>query len=357
MSDDSTRDGLAPEMESPALLDALTGIAVWRERAEQEANAAVNELRAEEARLTASIAELKRRLVLVEERRAQTEAKLGQLDDEELLRSHQALLSALSQDQALLVARSGAIASLRAAAKQRAEVLLRDDELQGHLREFASFAEVEVTLKSLPPGYRKAILAHHDTVRRVVEPVLRELRGDTVALTAPHAPVALIASVEPSEGPPQALVLLTPVSADLQTAWDQQPQDLCASVAYRVMAAAAEIAARLGAADAPVQARPYGRFLAFQIWLRDRPVKGDVKEIATAALQRAKEQARDLAAAQVELFVLWLPAAVLSPPEDDEDDSSVDEDTEDEALRMIASESVADDRFPDFLIADPDTEA
>lgn len=357
MSDDSTRDGLAPALESPALLDALTGIAAWRERAEEEANQALNELRAEEARLSAAIVDLKRRLTLVEERRAQTEAKLSHLDDEELRRSHQALLSALTQDQALLVARSGALASLRAAAKQRAELLLRDDELQGHLREYASFAEVEATLKSLPPGYRKAILAHHDNVRRILEPVLRELRGDTVALSAPHAPVALIASVEPSEGPPQALVILTPVSAELQTSWNEQPQDLSASVAYRVVAAAAEIAARLGAADAPIQARPYGRFLAVQIWLRDRAVKGDVKEVATAALQRAKEQARDLAAAQVELFILWLPAAALTPPEDDEDDSSVDEDTEDEALRMIASESVSDDRLPDFLIADPDTEA
>ena len=69
-----------------ALLDALTSIAAWRERAEEEANQALQELRAEEARLEASIGDLKRRLALVEERRAQTETRLNHLDDEELQR-------------------------------------------------------------------------------------------------------------------------------------------------------------------------------------------------------------------------------------------------------------------------------
>lgn len=346
-----------PTEARPALLEALAGVARWREHADAEAEHSLAELASDEARIQAAIHDLNRRLVTLGRRREELREATLRLDQEEIARSHQAVLAALSADEALLAERGAKLLEAQARARARAEAHLTNPEIQSALREYEGFAEVEASLGALPPSYRRAILAHNDQIRRQLEPVLQELSGASARLDLPPATVTVVAAVEPGEGPPEALVLVAPVPASLYTEWDGRPMDLGAGLAYRLVAVVAELAARLGVPDAPLSYRPFEGHLAVQLWLARRPLRGNVRDLATSLLERARGQAAELAAARLDLLVVWLPAAVLMAEEDDEED----QDTEGDSLVMRERPPGAGDRDTDagaeFLIADPGSEA
>lgn len=345
-----------PEDSRPALLAALGEVARWREQAEAQTEHALAEVASDEARVQAAIQDLHRRLAVLERRREELRAASGQLDAEEVLRSHQAVLRSLAVDQALLHQRGAELEVLRGRSRARADALLQNPEIQSALREYEGFAEVEASLGALPPSYRRAILAHNDQIRRQLEPLFAELTGSAARLDLPPATVSLIASVEPAQGPPEALVLITPLSADLSSGWEQRPMDLPAALAYRLLAALCGLAARLGAPDAPIRYHPFEGHLAFQLWFGRRPLRGDVREVCVAMLERARSQSAELGQAGLDWLVVWLPASVLEVDEDDDED----EDTEGEQLVMKQLPRGGRDRDSEageFLIADPGSEA
>ena len=132
--------------------------------------------------------------------------------------------------------------------------------------------------------------------------------------------------------------------------------DLPAALAYRLVAAVAELAARLGVPDAPISYRPFEGYLAIQLWLGRQPLRGDVREVATAVLERVRTKATDMASAQLDVLVMWLPSEVLVSEEEEEEDN----DTEGDSMVMqefSPSNHVEPDGASDFLIADPGSEA
>lgn len=341
---------------TPALLKALAQVAQWREQAEASATHQMAELDSEEARVTAAIHDLRRRLTVLERRRGELRDATQRLEEEEIRRSHDAVLAALRQDQEVLNHRSEQLRALQAAARARADELLQNADIQSALRDYESFAEVEATLSGLPPSYRRAILAHHDQVRRQLEPLFNELTGANASLNMAQATVSVVAALEPATGPAEALALVTPVPAELYTGWDGRPMDLPAALAYRLVAAVAELAARLGVPDAPISYRPFEGYLAIQLWLGRQPLRGDVREVATAVLERVRTKATDMASAQLDVLVMWLPSEVLVSEEEEEEDN----DTEGDSMVMqefSPSNHVEPDGASDFLIADPGSEA
>lgn len=336
------------EPGTPGLLSALEAVSAWREAQEEEAATQLAEVDAEEARLREAIAELESQIAGLETLRENVRKRSANLDLKELHRSHQALLDSMTADRDLLADRSARLQETTQADRERAKAMLSDAELAEVVKEYEGFAEVQKGLAALPPSYRKAIEDHHNAVKRRLQPILELLDGSARPLDERTEAISLVASVDPVEGPPQALALVLPVDAELYYEWSAESDDLCAHLAYRVVAAVNSLAARIGAPDAPIAFTSLNGLLTIQLWLGDHDIQADLREVATGVLD-VTSGAPELEAAKLEVYALWLPPEVLSPPEAEDTDleqelslgveSALPEDSVDEVL-------LSDDRVP-----------
>ncbi len=306
------------EPSTPGLLAALESVSSWREAQEEEAATQLAEVDAEEVRLTDAIADLQKQIDALDGLREQIRTRTANLDQKEILRSHRALMDSLQADRHLLEDRAAKLQEQSSADRSRAQTMLDDPELAEVVREYEGFAKLEEGLAKLPPSYRKAIEEHHGAVKRRLRPILELLEGAARPLDTHTEAISLVASVDPVEGPPQALALVLPVDSGLYYEWGERPDDLSSQLAYRVVAAASELARRVGAPDAPITFTSVDGNLTVQLWLGDHEIDGDLRESATGLLDVTAD-APDFGAAKIEVYALWLPPSVLSPPESDED--------------------------------------
>jgi len=319
---------MTTDRAAPRLIAELEAITRWRESAEEEAATQLSEVDAEEARLREGIKALERQILGLEELREQIRGRVGRLDGEEIARSYGAVVSALQADRDTTSERATLLRQRVREDRDKAEALLQDPELSRAIDEFEKFRGMEPGLGSLPQSYRKAILDHHQQVKRRLAPVLKLLEGPSEPVDAPTQGIALVASVDVVEERPESLVLVLPLDADLYNDWESRGDGLEAHLAYRMVAAASELAIRAGVPAAPISYRSFEGRLTIQVWFGEQKITGDVKELAAEILDQVRFDASELGLAALELYTLWLPPEVLNPPED-----SIDaENTSDEPL-------------------------
>lgn len=323
---------------TPPLLQALSDIAAWREQAEEIATRQRGEVDAEEAEITAAIADLERRLSATRARRTQIDESILRLEPEETRRSHRAVLDSIVADRKQLESRGVVLTQAWRASAARAEAMLQDPALGEALAEYEQFAQIEPTLKTLPAGYRNAVLAHHDDIRKQLAPLFRELAGDNLSVKLDPTNLSVVASIDPAQGRPQTLVLIAPVAASYYEAWDSHEQDLMASVAYRMWAAAARIASLLGAADAPIKYVPFHGHIAIWVRLADHDLKGALREVTSSVLADLPSRSRELRLANLRFSAIWLPPSVLQLPDELADDAGATEAAPEEAPEAPAPE-------------------
>lgn len=336
----------APRPE-PRLIGTLQEIAAWREATEASATAKVEEVNQEESKLNDELAQLQARLSKLRKERTRLKKELRDLDGEELRRSHAAVIESLQGDRALVEERAKLYADAEAASQKKVEEMLSDASLASALEDYDAFAEAEAGLAALPASYRKAILSHHEEVKTQLEPLFQEMRGENLSVEAKPAAASVIASVAYDGEQPEVLVLVIPVEAAFLESWERREQDLSASLAYRMMAAAVRIAARLGAPDAPIRHKGFEDHVAIWVWLRDSVIDGDLRAVTQEEVAAAHERARELNLTQLELIPLWLPADILQEPESDPDTTSAGDE------RLSASNAQTSPGEP---VGDDDTE-
>jgi len=290
----------------PGVVDGLGTIAEWRAAAEEA-------LAAERARLEDALREARSRLEEAEqhvERLEQAshlaEAGLQQLDDEETQRIRDAVSSGLMVDAALLTTRS---AALRRAVHRRA-------------LDAAGLSAVEagpldgLDMDRAPPAASGGAGADH--AARLLPHLLAAEREPGV-LDVPLAAIAAVASVELEDGLPTAMAVVLPVPWTVYAEPSRHGDDLCARLAWRVVAALGVALRDVGAADAPVRPVSEDGRLSFQVWLADSELLGSVKDAVTSGIDQIHEQAHELRAAGLELYIAWLDPEILAPPEDRHD--------------------------------------
>lgn len=316
----------ASEPSVPQLMVSLEAVAQWREETETEVTRQIKEIDEEEERLNANIAELQRQLKAVAALREEMQVRLAELDDEQLSRTRDAVLTGLEFETPLLADRAHAWAEACIARTEDLDRLVEDPKIAALLEEYRQFAEVEPTLDLLPAGYRRALLAHHEDVKSQLAPVMAAAQADPDPLDLETAGFTIIASLDPPEGPPEALAVIVPVPYDTYTRWSEESEDLHSLIAYRVVGALSALLAEVGAADAPMQYAPYEDKLAIQVWLGDSEVKGDVRSTLEALIERLKDDASELRVTRLEPFVVWLPPDAIIPEEGEEgEEGSEDE--------------------------------
>ena len=323
---------MTTDSAAPRLIAALEAITRWRESSEEEAATQLSEVDAEEARLREGIKALERQIDALEDLRGQIRGRIDQLDGQEIAKSYAAVVQSLQQDRDLTDQRAKLVAQRVRDDRAKAEGMLEDPELARAIDEFERFRDMESGLGSLPASYRRAILDHHQQVKRRLAPVLALLEGPPEPVDAPTQGIAIVASVDLVEDKPESLVLVLPVDADIYNSWEERGEDISVQLAYRMVAAAAELANRAGVPAAPISYRSFEGKLTVQVWFGEAKVSGDVKELAAEILDQVRFDASELSVACLELYTLWLPPDVLNPPEETlEQSQDQDAETEDEA--------------------------
>lgn len=300
---------------SPAVIAVLDDIAKWKAKGDAEFGGSMAEVDREEDSARRAIEEAQRQLLALATLRAELREKHAQIGAEAERRERAALRVGLSADRAVIEARA---AQLEAAiAKREAELQrqLQDPEIAAAVEEYEKFVEVEASLASLPASYRRAILDHHEKIRRRLEPVIAASNAGPPMLGLETVGVGVLFAVDPAEGAPEALVAVLPVPFSVCRDWAERKEDLASQFAYRVVAAVSRLLTRVGAGGAPIQYAELAGCLAVQVWLGDCDAQGDLKEGALEEIDALREEADELGAAGIELYGLWVRAAMLADEE------------------------------------------
>lgn len=314
-------------VQAPQLPTSLETVRRWRAETEQDVNRQVKEIDEEEERLKASIAELQRQLKAVGALRDEVRQRLVVLDEEELERTRDAVVSGLAAEAGLIDERALKYDLTASARQDSLTAVLDDPEVGALVEEYKQFMEAEPTLDLLPAGYRKAVLAHHEVVRSRLQPIFAAAEADADPIDADPAAFSVIATLNPAEGKPEALAVIVPVPFDVYAKWGDRAEDLYALLGYRVVGAVSATLAQLGAANAPIQYAPFEGRLAIQVWLGGTNLTGDVRAALDAQISGLAGSCAELRVARLSAGVVWLkPEAIVAEDEDDDDDVDLEDD-------------------------------
>lgn len=213
----------APRMKGHASASALVSVLedVTRERGQIEGDlgAALVDIGREEAASRRSVEEGHRRLAALRALRREYEERLGGLSSEMLHREWEAVRDGLTTDRDRFLYRAGLVADAIASREASMNEELAEPELSAAVKEYLKFREAEASLGAMPPDYRDAILAQHRRVLRRLEPYIAAANAGPPPLAVPPVGIGVIASADPAEGRPEALVLVLPVPFAVYADW------------------------------------------------------------------------------------------------------------------------------------------
>ncbi len=301
--------------QRPAVIAELEEIAEWKARADAEFGASVAEVDHEENAARRQIEEAQRQLVALATLRAELRDKHTQVGLESERRERVAIRQGLANDRQVIEARASLLAEAIAEREAALQAQLQDPEIASAVEEYEKFVEIEASLAALPQSYRRAILDHHDKVRRRLEPVIAASNAGPPNLGLDPVGVGVLFSVDAPAGTPEALVAVLPVPSAVSRDWAERKEDLCSLFAYRVVAAVSRLLAAIGAGSAPIQYSDLHGCLAIQVWLGECAVQGDINERALEEIGAVREEAEELTAAGIELYGLWVRPTMLGEEE------------------------------------------
>lgn len=314
------------ELNLPRLVQALEEVARWRDDQETLARARRAEIEAERERLRADVRELERQIQTLSELADHVDQELAGLPLRETRKTRQAVDIGIDAEAEVVQRRDALLAAAVKRRDDRVAELLAQPDVARLLEEFEQFQEAEASLNLLPDGYRKAILAHHETVKVRLQPVVEAAQASLPAHEGDRESLTVVASVNPADGTdPEVLAVLLPVPFAVHDDWAERAEDLAALLAYRVVGALGSTLREIGAPDAPMQFVDYRGHLAIQVWLGDEQTRGDLREIFAGQIDRMREDATELSAVGVDLYTAWLDPEVVTAG-DDEGDGPADGD-------------------------------
>jgi hypothetical protein len=293
----------------PGVVAGLDAVAAWRSTVERDVVAEKGRVEEDLASVRARYAEARHALEAAEQQARRVDARLARIDAEETRRTREAIRAGLTADRGRVVERGRQYAvALRRRALEAAGV---SGEAAPDLSAVGSLRASPAEMAQLSPAVQRALAEQTRGAERLL-PYLLAAEADADPIGAAPAPIAVVASLEPGSGPPQALELVLPVPFTTYTDPGAHGAALPARLAWRVIAALSLALRDLGAEAAPVRYVDEGGNLAVQVWLGDSALRGDVKDALSAGFDRIHEEAGELRAANLELYVAWLDPEILA---------------------------------------------
>lgn len=294
-----------------ALVAALQAVSRRRARHETAIDEAIAEVEREDAANRRIIEESHRRLVALRALKQEQEARRSALDARAMAEEAEAVRRGLAEDRERLEARG---AQLDEALRARDVALAADlaaPEVNAAIEEYERAVELDASLGAMPAPVRREILERRERLERKLAPWIRAVNAAPPSLGAPPLGIGVLASADPADDAPEALVLLAPVAWATFADWADRRESLATWLAYRLVAAVSRALAAVGAADAPVQYGEVHGCLAIQVWLGDHEVEGDLREVTLEQISLLVDDAPELRAAGLEVYGVWVRPELL----------------------------------------------
>lgn len=300
-----------------ALYLAITELGKWRQ--------------AEERRLKNDHAMLRRKTTEVEQQISDLQAELEKLKHSiidnteesqnlssvEHKRGNLAILQGLTSGRSVLEERDEAYQAVVTERMAAVAIMLKNPKISETVAEFEQFHTVEGTLSALPESYRAAILKHHAQVRENLSPIFNTLDAPLPQQEVPPTVVAVVACLEPNPDVPdrfQALSIILPVSAEVNSSWALGHEAIGHRLAYRWIAALSFALNSLGAGNAPIRYDQYADCLSIDIWLNDCELLGDIKVAVGNAFEKWTSS-NELNVVQCSQELIWVTPDYISQEE------------------------------------------
>ena len=317
----------APDV--PRLIAALERVGSWHRKAGGDLQGQTSELQGEANEAEARIALLETELLELRERQAEIEGRLEELVElsvglelEHGERLKMAVVEAIAGDREIVDARAELLTRAEDERQAALEAMLADPEVARLVEEYEQFTEVEPTLDLLPSGYRKAILSHHEAVRRRLQPLFEAIEEELQPTDADPAAISVLASLDFEDGRPLALVVLLPVAYQTYRDWSAAGERLPGLLAARVVGAVSSVLERLGCPDAAIRYADIDGNLALQVWLGDGDgPDGDVQSHLQSAFTALRSGAAELDAVNLAVHLAWVPPATIEALDEGEEDA------------------------------------
>lgn len=306
-------------MTPPLMAQALDEVVRWREGQADGARARLEEITGEQQRLSEDVAELQRQIATLEGLADRVRQDVAELPKLERARTRAAVDKGLDAEAEVVRSRDSLLRVAQDRRDERVSALLGQPDVARLIEEFEQFQEAEATLNLLPDGYRKAIEAHHQSVRERLRPLMEAAQSPLEPYAEEFVAVSVIGSISPPQGQVEALAVLLPVPFAVFEEGAERGEDLACLLAYRLIAVIGATLAEVGQPDATVQYADYRGLLAIQVWFGDDSPRSDLREAFTSQLDRAREQSTELAAAGIEIYTIWLDPEVIAGTEDEGD--------------------------------------
>ena len=188
------------------------------------------------------------------------------------------------------------------------------------VEEFSQFQKLMEEMQHFPESYRKAMLSHHQRVRKDLSPIFDSMNEPLQAADLNPGAISAVAFVDPPEGPPEALAILLPIGFEVYTDWAIGKETLKHKLLYRFNAALSGMLKKIGAPDAPIWEEDHNGFLMLSVYLGNSKVVGDVKNALLQEIEAMKKSASEMNSVQLRLDAIWLPPEVIALEEGEHDE-------------------------------------
>ncbi len=302
-----------------SVADALKDASRWRADEQSRKKAQQVEVDQQLSELRQSLASLQEKLKSLEGFRESLGGSEESLGRGEAKRAHDGIFAALEEQRLVIEERSAELATAEARRLELLDQVLAESDLADKLNEYKQFkAAVEPALAQMPDSYKSVVLGHHSKVVEVLRERVTEMLSDPVHAEGGDLALEVAYAVDPPEGDPELLVVVTPLAAAAHEAWASRPEDLQTRLAARVVQAIYQTFKEAGLGHVQVASGGHRGLLAIEADVVGAP--NDLADSLGKNLHAAFRGALELVAAKVSVTARQVHADhILGLAEEDED--------------------------------------
>jgi hypothetical protein len=269
------------------------------------------------------IERLQKRLIELNAQQSDLENQAGRREDEVANRMRKAIEDGMVAGAQILETRELLLQKQRKIRAERVANVLKEPKFQEKIAEFRQFQETQAQLAHLPASYRNAILQHHQTVQRELEPIFMAADQPLPKTDKPAKCIGIVASIEPDFIQPEAMAILIPVPFDIYSAPSAGEDSLKQTFAYRCVGAVTSALRKIGLSEVSVNYGDHKGYLSLQVWLNGKKLNGDIRQSISMEFQQMRDYASEMQAVRLGIEVTWLPPELLDDGENEDSGEEV----------------------------------
>lgn len=295
--------------------DALAQVAKWKADEESRHNTELSEVDQEVASLQTAIENLKQQLEALGRFRQELLGKLETVQTAVPARTYDAVFAVLLGQMDALGGRAEELLEKERARDAALLGTLDDPAVKNLLAEYEQFQKaIAPTLDAMPATYREAMEKLRDSQRAQLAEKLGDLGREPVASDGGDVYVDVLVAVDAPEGSAEVLMLVLPVSEDVQVLWSDREEDVQTHLTARVMQGTYAATEELGYAGAEAVFGGHQGLLAIEIEVGGGDPDAVVEKVR-GQIQASLDGAPELEAGKVRVRVQVVDVDHLLPPE------------------------------------------